>query len=162
MVSFSLTLCVIFIFRRIIMGILGLVFYPIGAAIALLIILRTEKVPGAGKGEFDKISIVLNIFLALVCSLLCAFPMFYGMIVAPHHGVTFIQTLLGYLFSALIMAAPVYCYLPLAFSAALRRKGHSKKGFYVQFLSLLGIVFPMIISVVLAIVRFPWLNISIN
>lgn len=141
---------------------LVLLFYPVALFVGLYIALRQKKDPAVSYSALDKTSVVLNVLLVPIYGLLSFLPMFLSMIFYPTASANALQHVLCWLFSGLIGAAPVYCAAALGLSAAWRRKGQSKKGFWIQFAGIPGIVIPLLIAAATDYASIPWMNTSLN
>lgn len=107
------------------------------AVIAGIIIAAcTKKTEGVVYGKLDKAGRITNILLIPVYCVLGLFCMALGFFSYPEYDG--FMGILGWIVAILISSAPLFCFLGLGFSVALRKKGRSKHSFAVQFTGLAG------------------------
>ena len=110
----------------------------IGLIAGFVIAVRSKKVDGVVYGKLDKAGIVTNILLIPVYIIVTIFNFYIVMLGYIPEG----EGILGVLswFAAIIGATgPALCGLGLGASVALRKKGKSKKSFWVQFAGIVGL-----------------------
>ena len=124
-------------------------YYPIIATVAaviaaIVIAVRAKKPEGLVYGKLDKAGRITNILLILVYACILPLCLFLGFLANPRYD-SGILCVLGWIVAVLQNSAPVFCALGLGFSAALRKKGESKKSFAVQFLGFGGIALTLLL-----------------
>lgn len=144
------------------MDVYAFLFYPIALALGLYLALHRKKIPEVRYTLLDKASIALNCILIPVYAVYSFMPMFLGMIIFPTSSANAWQCVVSILLSAVIAASPVYCAIALGMSVSYRRRGLSKKGFWVQFAGILGIIIPILIGAATDFISVPWMHTSLN
>lgn len=103
----------------------------------VLIAVCTKRAPGVTYSKLDKAGWITNILLSLAYVCFSPLYLFLGMIANPRYD-GFLG-ILGWIVSVIMASAAVPCWLGLGFCVALRKKGHSKLSFAVQFSGVVGI-----------------------
>ena len=110
----------------------------VGLIAGIIIAVSTKKAEGVVYGKLDKAGIVTNILLIpayIVTSIFCLFIVMLGY--GPEgEG---ILGILAWILAFIGATGPVFCGLGLGASVALRKKGKSKKSFWVQFAGVAGL-----------------------
>ena len=110
--------------------------------IGILIAVGTKKAEGVTYGKLDKIGRITNLLLLLLYVGSSYVYLFLGMIANPRYD-GFLG-ILGWIVSVIMASAAVPCWLGLGFCVALRKKGHSKLSFAVQFAGVIGIALTLV------------------
>ena len=142
------------------MNLLRLVFYPAGIGICCLIAFQKTRTKEVKYGLFDRISQITNVLLFCVYGYASISPMSLGMRIQPNSGATIVQSFLAYVLSWIVSGAPIYALAFIGMSVDYRRRNHEFKGFFVQFLGVLGIYFPMRFFQLVEEWNLPWILIS--
>lgn len=133
-----------------------LLFPVAGVAVGIWLAVRARKIEAAVPTVLDRISMVTNIVLIPVYTILSLLMLFMAAITSTAYDVGAVQEVLATVLSFVIAATPIYCGIALGMSVSLRRKGRSVAGFLVQFAGFVGIVLMILIGMI------PWISISIN
>ena len=112
----------------------------------LLLALCSRKADGAVYGKLDKAGRITNIVLIPIYALLSLFCMGIGIFCFP--GYEGFLRILGWIVAVFIPSAPLFCFVGLGLSTALRKKGKSKPGFAVQFVGLACSVLSILMFVI--------------
>ena len=86
--------------------------------------------------KLDKAGRITNIVLIPVYAALSLYCMALGFFCNPAYDG--LLGILGWIVSVIIASAPLFCFVGLGLSAALRKKGKSKPSFAVQFVGFAG------------------------
>ena len=89
-------------------------------------------------GKLDKLGRITNILLIPVYTIVSIFCMFLVMLGYSPAGEGFLA-LIAWIFAVIGATGPALCGIGLGASAALRKKGKSKPGFWVQFAGFAGV-----------------------
>ncbi len=109
----------------------------VGVIGGILIAACTKKAEGVTYNKLDKAGKVTNCLLAIAYVCFSPLYLFFGMISTPLPD-GFLR-IIGWIVCLIIASAGLFCGLGLGFSVALRKKGHSKLSFAVQFAGAFGI-----------------------
>ena len=110
----------------------------IGLVAGIIIAARSKKAEGIVYGKLDKAGIVTNILLIPVYLIVTIFNFFIVMLGYLPEGEG-ILGVLSWIVAIIGATGPVLCGLGLGASVALRKKGKSKKSFWVQFAGVVGL-----------------------
>ena len=128
----------------------------IAVVAGLLIAIFSKKADGVVYGKLDRAGQITNIFLLSVYVCLSPLYIFLSWISSPAHD-GFLG-ILGWIVAFLISTAPVFCFVGLGLSVALRKKGKSKQSFIVQFAGVAGIALTLLLYAVFAGNLLKYLN----
>lgn len=103
----------------------------------ILIAVCTKKADGVVYGKLDKAGCITNIVLIPIYAFLSLFCIGIGIFSFPGHE-GFLR-ILGWIVAGFIPSAPLFCFIGLGLSVALRKKGRSKQSFAVQFIGFAGV-----------------------
>jgi cytochrome bd-type quinol oxidase subunit 2 len=118
---------------------LYIVIVAIVAPIAgLLIALCTKKAEDVVYGKLDKAGRITNIVLIPIYAVLSLFCMGIGFFCNP--GYDGFLEFLGWIVALFIPSAPLFCFVGLGLSTALRKKGKSKQSFIIQFIGFASVL----------------------
>ena len=131
-------------------------FLVAGVAIGILIAVRAKRDATAVPTVLDRVSLVTNVVLIPIYSILSVIMLLMAVITDTNYGASSLQEFLTIILSFVIAAGPIYCGIALGMSVALRRKGRSFAGFLVQFAGFGGILLVFLIDML------PWISMSIN
>ena len=105
-----------------------------GLIAGIIVAVRRKKAEGVVYNKLDNAGKIINILLIPGYILLSLFVIALSIFIEPaYEG---ILGVLGWIVCVIIAAAPLSCGLGLGFSAALRKKGRSKKSFILLFTGL--------------------------
>ena len=134
-----------------------LLFLVAGVAIGILIAVRSKRNADVVPTALDRVSLVTNVALIPIYSILSVILLFMAAITDTGYGFEGpLYESLAFICSCVIAAGPIYCGLALGMSVALRRKGKSLAGFLVQFAGFGGILIFILIGLL------PCISVSIN
>ena len=102
----------------------------------ILLAACSKKTEGVVYGKLDRAGRITNIVLIPVYACLSLFCMGLGIFCNP--GYDGFLRILGWIVSFIIPSAPLFCFIGLGLSVALRKKGRSKQSFAVQFVGFAG------------------------
>ena len=129
----------------------------VGLIAGIVIAARSKKTEGVVYGTLDKIGIATNILLIPVYLVLITFFFFLVMLgMNPVNGGFF--GIISWIVSIICSSSPALCGLGLGASVAWRKKGMSKKSFWVQFAGIAGFAFVILIFILIGDVVFASLN----
>ena len=129
----------------------------VGLIAGIVIAARSKKTEGVVYGILDKIGIATNILLIPVYLVLITFFFFLVMLgMNPVNGGFF--GIISWIVSIICSSSPALCGLGLGASVAWRKKGMSKKSFWVQFAGIAGFAFVILIFILIGDVVFASLN----
>ena len=129
----------------------------VGLIAGIVIAARSKRTEGVVYGTLDKIGIATNIILIPVYLVLITFFFFLVMLgMNPVNGGFF--GIISWIVSIICSSSPALCGLGLGASVAWRKKGMSKKSFWVQFAGIAGFAFVILIFILIGDVVFASLN----
>lgn len=109
----------------------------------ILIATRAKKAEGVTYNKLDKAGRITNLILAIAYAVSSPFYLFLGMIsTALPEGAL---AIFAWIVCLIIASAALICALGLGFSVALRKKGHSKLSFAVQFAGVAAIALTVLL-----------------
>ena len=129
----------------------------VGLIAGIVIAARSKKAEGVVYGKLDKVGIVTNILLIPIYAIVTIFNFFIVMLGYFPEGEG-ILGVLSWIVAIIGATGPVLCGLGLGASVALRRKGKSKKSFWVQFAGVVGLS----ITILFLVTFGEWLFGSLN
>ena len=129
----------------------------VGIIAGIVIAASSKKAEGAVYGKLDKVGIVTNILLIPIYAIVTIFNFFIVMLGYFPEGEG-ILGVLSWIVAIIGATGPVLCGLGLGASVALRKKGKSKKSFWVQFAGVVGLSITILILVTFG----EWLFGSLN
>jgi hypothetical protein len=135
---------------------LYLIFPLAGIAVGIWLVVRAKKGETAVPTVLDKVSWVTNIIMIPVYFILSILMLLMASITEATYGAGIVQEFFARIFSCIIAATPIYCGIALGMSVALRKKGRSRAGFFIQFAGFIGIILLVLIDMI------PWISITIN
>ena len=103
----------------------------VAVIVGLLLALCTKKAEGVVYSKLDKAGRITNIVLIPVYAALSLFCMGIGIFCYP--GYEGFLRILGWIVAVIIPSAPLFSFIGLGLSVALRKKGRSKLSFAIQF-----------------------------
>lgn len=116
-----------------------IIIIAIVAVIAGLVpVLCTKKADDVIYGKLDDAGRITNLVLIPVYAVLSLFCMGIGIFCYPGYEEGFLRVL-GWIAAFFIPSAPLFCFVGLGMSIALRRKGRRKQSFYIQFVGLISV-----------------------
>ena len=107
----------------------------VGLLAGILLAACSKKAEGLEYGKLDKAGRVTNIVLIPVYIFVSVFCMAMGIFAYPGHKDGFLRVL-GLIVAGFIPSASLFCGVGLGLSVRWRKKGMSKKSFWIQFLGL--------------------------
>ena len=128
-----------------------------GLVAGIVIAARSKKEEGVVYGILDKVGIVTNILLIPAYVIIAIFCFFIVMLGYFPEGEG-ILGVLSWIVAIIGATGPVLCGLGLGASVALRKKGKSKKSFWVQFAGIVGLG----ITILFLVTFGEWLFSSLN
>jgi hypothetical protein len=135
---------------------LYLLFPLAGIAVGIWLVVRAKKGETAVPTVLDKVSWVTNIIMIPVYFIFSMLMLLMASITEASYGSGIVQEIFARIFSCIIAATPIYCGIALGMSVALRKKGRSRAGFFVQFAGFIGIILLVLMDMI------PWISITIN
>lgn len=102
----------------------------------ILMAVCTKKAQDVVYTKLDKTGRITNIVLIPVYAAISLYCMALGFFCNPAYDG--LLGILGWIVSVIIASAPLFCFVGLGLSAALRKKGKSKPSFAVQFVGFAG------------------------
>ena len=129
----------------------------VGLIAGIVIAASSKKAEGVVYGKLDKVGIVTNILLIPIYAIVTIFNFFIVMLGYFPEGEG-ILGVLSWIVAIIGATGPVLCGLGLGTSVALRKKGKSKKSFWVQFAGVVGLS----ITILFLVTFGEWLFGSLN
>ena len=128
----------------------------IGLVLGIVLAVRTKKAPEVVYGRLDNAGQITNIILIPVYLILSPLYAFIGIISEPI--IEGFITVFAFIASGISGAAGLICALGLGLSVSLRKKGHSKASFIIQFAGFVGIALTLLLYVIFVDVLFLPIN----
>ena len=129
----------------------------VGLIAGIVIAASSKKAEGVVYGKLDIVGIVTNILLIPIYAIVAIFNFFIVMLGYFPEGEG-ILGVLSWIVAIIGATGPVLCGLGLGASVALRKKGKSKKSFWVQFAGVVGLS----ITILFFVTFGEWLFGSLN
>ena len=129
----------------------------VGLIAGIVIAAGSKKAEGVVYGKLDKVGIVTNILLIPIYAIVTIFNFFIVMLGYFPEGEG-ILGVLSWIVAIIGATGHVLCGLGLGASVALRKKGKSKKSFWVQFAGVAGLS----ITILFLVTFGEWLFGSLN
>ena len=115
----------------------------IGIIAGLLIAFCTKKADGVIYTNLDRAGKIINIVLTVVYTVLLPLYIFVGAICSPAYGG--VLGVIGTILAIIAGSTPLFAYVGLGASVALRKKGKSKLSFAAQFAGIIGMLLMFLI-----------------